>query len=128
MARIAEDKIAIYDDSWQTKVEWELQNIVFGIKTKVPVPFTRALRHELFLVVDGPDNVGDGVKNCISQAAGAGLIAAIASAYVGAGIGAIEAGKAAFIASVTACLGDLANQVTVTLDDRSHWTDWGRTW
>lgn len=126
MARLLEDRVAVYDDSWQLKVEWEVRNIGLGIHTKVPITYKRALRHELFLIADGPEHAADRVKHCITQSAGAGLIAAIAGAYVGVGIGGIEAAQAAFMASATACLGDLAKEVSIKLDDRSHWTDWAK--
>jgi hypothetical protein len=126
MTRLLDDRIAVYDDSWQTKVEWEIRDIGLGIRTKVPITYKRALRHELFIVSDGPDHAVDRVKHCLTQSAAVGLVAAIASAYLGVGIGATEAASAAFMASVTACLGDLAREVSVILDDRSHWTDWSK--
>lgn len=126
MARLLDERIAVFDDSWQMTVEWEVRDIGFGIRTKVPITYKRALRHELFMVSDGPDHAVDRVKHCITQSAGVGLIAAIASAYLGVGIGGTEAAYAAFMASLTACLGDLGKEVSVILDDRSHWTEWSK--
>lgn len=78
----------------------------------------KKLRHELTLIVEGPDD--SKIRKCIEQAAGAGLIAAIIAVYATGG-GGLAAAVTTFLSQVEACLG---NEFTVKLDDSSHWIEW----
>jgi hypothetical protein len=65
----------VYDDSWQSKVEWD--DCTFCIPRSTVR--WRALRHEMTLVVNGPNNqyVQNAVNACMQEAAGAGLVAGL---------------------------------------------------
>src|ERR1035441_8652548 len=65
----------VYDDSWQSKVEWD--DCTFCIPRSTVR--WRALRHEMTLVVNGPNNqyVQNAVNACMQEAAGAGLQRAV---------------------------------------------------
>ena len=128
MAQLVHDRLATYKDSLQHKVEWEDKDLGWGIKTRLPRLYQRELEHNLMVTVTGPTGLENQAKECLNAAAAAGLIAAVAAAFVGAGLGALGVGGKAFIDSVAACLtakaAGVAGQIEVKLDDQSHWTDW----
>jgi hypothetical protein len=78
----------------------------------------KKLRHELTLIVVGPDEAR--IRQCVEQAAAAGLLAAII-AVVFTGGSALSAAVQAFSTYLEACLG---SSVSVRIDDRSHWIEW----
>lgn len=104
---IVNHRLATYEDSWQVigHCSW------FSVKMK-------KLVHELVLVVEGPDE--GKIRACISEATGAGLVAAILAVYATGG-GALSAAVSAFIGQLTACLGD---GFTIKVDDKSEWVEW----
>ncbi len=110
MAQLVSDVIAQFEDSWQPTGNTRVHGWSIQIEMK-------KLVHKLILKVDGPDNTQAAVRSCITQAAGAGLIAAIAAVFATGGA-ALPAAEAAAIASISQCLGS-AYQVRV--DDESHW-------
>lgn len=113
MAVLYQNVIAVFDDSFQpTGVEWE--GLVPHLKMK-------KLRHELTITVEGPEDLGESARTCLQEAGIAGLVAAVAAAFIGAGIGATGPAWAAFQAAFVRCAG---NQVSLHLDDNSHWIEW----
>jgi hypothetical protein len=105
---IVRDQLATYDDSFN----------VIGLCSGFGSLKMKKLRHTLTLVVEGPDE--QKVRQCIAQAAGAGLIAAIIAAYATAGL-ALQAAVSAFLASLRDCLG---SSFIIRVDDESHWIEW----
>ena len=105
---IVREQLASYDDSFNPIGKC---SGVFSIKMK-------KLHHTLTLVVEGPDE--QRIRQCIAEAAGAGLIAAIIAAYATAGL-ALQAAVSAFLASLEGCLD---NSFTVRIDDESYWIEW----
>ena len=80
-----------------------------------------------FLVTDGPDNLGNALRNSINAclvtaAAAAGTTVAITSGV--AVPAALAAAKVAFGACLTAKVGDVADTYGISMDTQSHWTDW----
>jgi len=113
MAILYQNTIAVFDDSFQpTGVEWD---------GWVPHVKMKKLRHELTLTVEGPDDLGGAVQNCIQQGTIAAAVAAIAASFIGAGIGATGPAWTAFQATFIQCAGE---QVQMRLDDKSHWIEW----
>lgn len=104
---IVRETIASYDDSFNPI------GLCGGLSIKM-----KKLSHTLSLVVEGPDE--GKIRECISQAAGVGLVAAIVAVYATGG-GALSAAASAFMSSVQGCLGD---SFQVRLDDDSHWVEW----
>mgnify|MGYP001809911433 CR=1 FL=1 len=104
---IVRETIAVFDDSFQPTGMCSM----FSVKMK-------KLRHEMTLTVEGPDE--GRIRQCIAEAVGAGLLAAIAAAF-GTGGGALPAAISAALARLQVCLGDSFN---VRFDDRSHWIEW----
>lgn len=104
---VIRDKIAAFDDSFN------ITGSCGGFSLKM-----KKLRHELFLVVEGPDERK--IRRCIEEALGIGLIAAIIAVYATGG-GALSAAMSALVAHVTKCLG---NEFSVRLEDKSHWIHW----
>ena len=78
----------------------------------------KKLHHTLALSVEGPDE--GRIRNCVAEATGIGLIAAIVAVYATGG-GALSAAIAAFVSSLEDCLG---NAFTVRVDDHSDWIEW----
>lgn len=78
----------------------------------------KKLRHELTLIVEGPSE--DQIRNCVDQAVGVGLIAAIVAVYATGG-GGLSAAASAFLSHLQNCLG---SDFKVRLDDSSHWIEW----
>ncbi|MGY3530869.1 MULTISPECIES: hypothetical protein [Bradyrhizobium] len=78
----------------------------------------KKLRHELELVVEGPDE--QKIKDCVARASAAGLIAAIIAAFATGGA-AMPAAISAFLAALQNCLGA---KFTVRIDNHSHWEYW----
>ena len=101
------DKIAAFDDSFN------ITGSCGGFSLKM-----KKLRHELFLIVEGPDERK--IRRCVEEALGVGLIAAIIAVYATGG-GALSAAMSALVAHVTQCLGD---GFSVRLEDTSHWIHW----
>lgn len=78
----------------------------------------KKLVHTLTLYIYGPSE--SDARNCVNNAAGIGLIAAIIAAFATGG-GAFSAAISSFIASLENCLGD---KFTIKIDDSSHWEEW----
>jgi len=111
MAVILDEKVARYEDSHQVHsvniVDWK------------PKTTMKKLEHNLYVVIEGPDEAK--AKDCFDQALKAGLIAGVAAAFIGAGLGAAQIAFGAAKASMLACLGD---GFDVLLRDESHWVYW----
>lgn len=105
---IVREQIASYDDSFNP----------IGFCSGLGSIKMKKLRHTLTLVVEGPDE--QRIRQCVAEAAGAGLIAAIIAAYATAGI-ALQAAVSAFLTSLRGCLG---SSFTVRINDESHWIEW----
>jgi hypothetical protein len=103
-----EKVIAVYDDSFQPI------GLCHGFHIKM-----KKLRHQLTLTVTGPDEAK--IRSCVSQAIGAGTLAALIAAFSTGGLGAAHAFFAAAIASLEGCL---ASGYKVRFDDKSHWIEW----
>jgi hypothetical protein len=115
---IVEQSLAVYDDSFQPTgtIHWHNDG-PFGIPT--PHIEMKKLRHELTLVVEGPDEAK--IRDCINSSLQAGAIAAIIAAFATGGWAAAEAFASAALSALTACLGD---GFSATINDRSHWIYW----
>lgn len=113
MAALVDEVIGVFDDSFQPT-----GNTKFD-----PWPHLemKKLRHELHLTIEGPDDGAAAARNCLNQALGAGLIAAVGTAFLGVGIGATAAAWEAASATLLTCLG---GQFSTRLDDRSNWITW----
>lgn len=111
MPELIKEVITVFDDSFQPtgNTKFEDWSIHFEMKK---------LRHELTLTVDGPESGVEAARGCLQTAAGAGLIAAVGTAFFGAGLGATGAAWAAAQEALVSCLG---NQYAAKLDDKSHW-------
>ena len=111
-AAIVSQKIAHYEDSWQptgnTKIDWG------GVHIEM-----KKLDHDLTLTVEGPSE--QQIRNCISTALAAGVLAAIVAAFGTGGLGAANAGLAVAEQALLACLGA---GYTVRFNDDSHWETW----
>lgn len=118
MVTLYNNVIASYDDSQQPTgtIHWTTS----GGLIPVPVPHVemKKLRHELRLIIEGPE--GTDVSNCVQQAAFVGLLAGIVAAYLAGGVG-VAAGEEAAITVLTACLGSKCN---VRFDNSSEWITW----
>lgn len=133
--------LAIFDDSFQFATQWHIQEVkVLGktvTKSKFPTLMKKALRHCLHLEVRGPtaEGVVEKVKACVEEVAAGAVVAGVAAEYASAGASGGSGGIAAALATlkigIPACLSlkairnDIVSQITVRLDNRSHWTDWG---
>jgi len=108
---IVTQELASFDDSYQptgnTSADWS------GIHIEM-----KKLHHTLVLTISGPDE--GKIRSCISQAAAAGLIAAIVAVYATGG-GGLSAATSAFLSTLTACLGD---GFDARIDDHSYWITW----
>lgn len=117
-----EQVLGVYDDSWQSKAEWD--DCSFPCLPRTTVRW-RSLRHEMTLVVKGPDSqyVAHAVNGCMQESAGAGVVAGLAAVYTGGA--AMPAAWGAFKTYFFGCLSYKgAGGVSIQIDDRSHWTDW----
>lgn len=103
-----EQEIAVYDDSFN----------IIGFCNGFGRLKMKKLRHDLYLVVNGPDETK--IRSCFEQAAGAGLIAAIVAVFVTGGA-ALEAAIGAFLGQFTKCLGA---GFSVRFEHRDHWIEW----
>lgn len=103
---LVEQTIAVFDDSFQPV------GFCGGFHVKM-----KKLRHELVLIVEGPDE--GRIRHCINEAAAAGLIAAIVAAFVTGGA-ALQAAIAAFLGRLEQCLGASMAKI----ENRSHWIEW----
>jgi hypothetical protein len=82
----------------------------------------RALRHEMNLIVSGPNEeyVRNAVNACMQESAGAGLVAGLAAVYTGGA--AMPAAWGAFQSYFFGCLTYKgANSVSIQIADQSHW-------
>jgi hypothetical protein len=104
---IVREPLAHYDDSFNAI------GLCGGFSIKM-----KKLSHDLTLIVEGPDE--GKIRECIAQATGIGLIAAIIAVYATGG-GALSAATAAFLSSIEGCLG---NSFSVRIDDEQHWVEW----
>lgn len=127
MAQLLRERLATYKDSLQHKVEMELHDYGF-FKTDMPRLYQRELEHNLMLTVNGPDGLENQARECFQAAAAIGMIAGVAAAFAGAGLGALGAAGSAAAETLTACLSGkaaiAADQIQVRFDDDSHWNDW----
>lgn len=127
MAQLLRERLATFKDSLQHKVEMELKDFGF-FKTDVPRLYQRELEHNLMITVNGPDGLESQARECFQIAASAGVLAGLASAFLGAGLGALGAAGTAAAESLSACLAAraaiAASQIEVRFDDESHWNDW----
>ncbi len=101
------DTIAVFDDSFQPTGMCSM----FSVRMK-------KLRHELTLVVEGPDEAR--IRACIAEAVGVGLIAAIVTTFPLGG-GGLAAAIGAGVSHLKTCLG---GSFDVRIDNRSHWIEW----
>ncbi len=113
-----------YDDSWQPpSCEWRNEGILGLPSLHCGKP--RALRHQLKLVVRGPndENVRQAVNGCVQQGAIAAAIAGVGTAVVTGGAGTVVAVQT-FINYVATCAGGYASQsISAGIEDNSHWVD-----
>ncbi len=109
---------AIYDDSHQIQLVAIDKRTPFGLVYRVYEPKMRALRHVLYLRVYAPNlpTLIDSAQGCLGTAVVGAAVGALA-----AGVGAVKGFEVAFLA----CMGDKAADIILSLDDESHWTDWG---
>ena len=120
MAILFNHSISSYDDSHQPTgtVHWRNDG-PFGLPN--PHPEWKRLHHELFLIIEGPDDLRDAVIGCINQGAVAAALAVLAAAFLGAGLGATGPAFEAFRAVFTACIG---SALEVRIEDHSDWIFW----
>ena len=113
----------VYDDSWQPpSCEWKNEAILGLPSLHCGRP--RALRHEMNLIVSGPNEqyVRDAVNACMQEAAGAGLVAGVAAVYTGGA--AMPAAWGAFQNYFLGCLTYKGvGSVSIQIADQSHWVD-----
>ena len=87
----------------------------------------RHMEVEYFLVLNGPLNLGEEMKNaalqCLVVAAGAAGTTAAATSGAAAPA-AVAAAKVAFGACIATKGSDLVDKYSLSGDSRSHWTDW----
>ena len=118
MARLYDQVVATYDDSFQPTgtIHWGNS----GGLIPVPIPHVemKKLHHELHLVIDGPD--GSDVSGCIQSAAFVGLIAGVVAGYATGGA-ALPAAEDAAVAALLGCLG---GKSSASFEDNSHWITW----
>ncbi len=107
------DEIAVYDDSILID---HVDRVGFGLKATM-----KALRHQLKITVEGPDNLAAAVERCIAEATIAAALVLVGSAFMGAGLAAIGPAKQAFEQVFFRCVGNI---VQVRFDDNSHWHTW----
>lgn len=104
---IVRETVASFDDSFNPI------GFCSGFSIKM-----KKLSHTLTLVVEGPDE--GRIRECIGQATGVGLVAAIVAVYMTGG-GALGVAVSAFVSSLQGCLGD---SFSARIDDESHWVEW----
>lgn len=102
-----EHQIAVYDDSFQPI------GLCGGFHVRM-----KKLRHELTLVIEGPDE--QTIRSCIEQAIGLGLAAAIVAVFITGGA-ALQAAITALLTHLKNCLGDA---FSARLENKSHWIEW----
>ena len=73
------------------------------------------------LIIEGPDDGEAVARDCLGKAIAAGLIAAVATAFLGVGIGATTA---AWEAAKKILLGCLGSKFSVKIDDDTEWETW----
>lgn len=109
-----------YDDSHQ--VDCHMENAgIFGLPS--PHCRTRALRHELRLVINGPNdaNLRQAINGCVQQGAIVGAVAGVGGAVATGGV-AVGAAVQTFINYVATCVGGYAAQsITANINNDSHW-------
>ncbi len=112
---IVEQAVAIYDDSFQPTgtIHWD------GGFIPLPHVEMKKLRHELTLIIEGPDE--GQIRRCIDTSLAAGAVAALIAAFATGGWGAAEAFAATALSTLEGCLGA---GFSVRLNDRSHWITW----
>lgn len=116
MSEVYKDVIAVFDDSFQPtgNTKGSLWPPSLSIEMK-------KLRHELTLTVEGPESGAAAARECVQRAAQAGLLGAVAGAFVGVGLGATTGAWAAAQAELVRCMGE---QFSARIDDNSHWITW----
>lgn len=113
MAKLVDNVIASFDDSFQPT----------GRVKADPWPHIemKKLKHRLRLIIEGPDDGEAVARDCLSKAIAAGLIAAVATAFLGVGLGATTA---AWEAAQKMLLGCLGSKFSVKIDDDTEWETW----
>lgn len=88
------------------------------------------LQHEIYLVVSGPENLEEGVRQVLQEAAGAAIVAGVGAfaaspspePFTRAAAG-LAAAKSAFVAYLAARgMERLAAQYDIRIDNRTHWS------
>jgi len=110
MPELVNERIAVFEDSHQ------IHSVSGLFPTRVEM---KKLVHELFLVINGPDE--NAARSCLESAARVGLVAGLITAYIGAGIGATGIAFEALKAELIRCLG---SSFSVTIKDNSRWEHW----
>ena len=80
-----------------------------------------------YIVINGPDNLSDAVKQDATKCAITAVAAAAGTGLATAGAGAaaaIAAAKVAFSACLAASGAEIADQFSINVDTQGHWTDW----
>jgi hypothetical protein len=100
--------IASFEDSWQPT----------GSFCGFLKPEMKKLRHDLVLIVEGPDEAR--IRACVAQALTGAVVAALVAAFTTGGVG-LGPAIAAAVASLQGCLGE---SFSVRFDRRSEWVHW----
>lgn len=114
MPVVFNEVIAVFDDSFQPTGNVKNEGISLHVEMK-------KLRHELRLVIEGPEDTGDALKECLENAALKSMIAVVAASFIGIGASATTAAWAIASQALKACLGDMFE---LKLDDKSEWITW----
>lgn len=99
---------------WKTCNEWRTQ--------------WRHIEVEAYLKVTGPDNLGNEIKNAVTQCvavAAAGAVTAVVVTDGAAVPAALAAAKVTFFACMSTKGTDIGSDYSLTIDTPTHWTDWG---
>jgi len=101
--------VAVYDDSFQP----------IGLCSGFGSIKMKKLRHEITLIIEGPDE--SKIRRCFEESVAAGLIAGIAAVFLTGGL-ALSAALAAFKSYLIQCLADSSFEVRI--ERSSHWIEW----
>lgn len=113
MANILKERIARYEDSQQ------IHSTDFS---RFPPKVTmKKMSHNLFIEIDGPEDLTQKAKDCFNSAIQDGLMATVAAAFLGAGLSAAEVGFAVVKARMMECIG---GSVTIKLMSDDEWIYW----
>ncbi|MDQ3396405.1 MAG: hypothetical protein M3511_01320 [Deinococcota bacterium] len=113
-------------EKWpETKTDWEVRKIAFGVKTKVPIVRFRECELKLQAVVSHPElgNFLNIVEDCIRESVAAGVVASVISG------GNLAAGATALQTYLYACLSQRgisqAQKLNVKLERNKTCGGWG---